>query len=83
MRQLYLLLDDGEWLLLDALDDTDGDGGPHVSDGETTKWSVLEESLNNKWLCWNHLDNSTGIPFTCYVYSQYDFVINLMLLQHR
>ena len=83
MRQIYLFLDNSEWFLFNTLDDTNSNSGPHVSDGETTKWSVLEESLNNKWLGGDHLDDTASIAFACYVYSQYDFVINLMLLQHR
>ena len=66
MRQLYLLLDDGEWLLLDALDDTDGDGGPHVSDSETTKWPVLEEGLDNEWLGGDHLDDTASIALATF-----------------
>jgi len=43
----------------DGLDDTDSDGLSHVTDGETTKWWVLSESLNTHWLGWNHLDDSS------------------------
>jgi len=39
------------------LDDTDGDGLAHVTDGETTERWVLSESLNTHWLGWNHLDD--------------------------
>jgi len=31
----------------------------HVTDGETTKWWVLSESLNTHWLGWNHLDDGS------------------------
>ena len=40
------------------LDDTDGDGLFHVSDGESSKWSVGGESLDNHWLCWGDLNHS-------------------------
>lgn len=43
----------------DGLDDTDSDGLSHVTDGETTKWWILSESLNTHWLGWNHLDDSS------------------------
>jgi len=36
--------------LLDGLDNTDGNGLSHVTDGETTEWWVLGESLNAHWL---------------------------------
>jgi len=41
----------------DALDDTDGNGLPHVTDGETTKRRIIGESLNAHRLGWNHLDD--------------------------
>lgn len=41
----------------DGLDNTDSDGLSHVSDGESTKWWVVSESLNTHWLGWNHLDD--------------------------
>jgi len=42
-----------------ALDDTDSDGLTHVTDGETTKWWVVSESLNTHWLGWNHLNDGS------------------------
>lgn len=45
--------------LLDGLDDTDGDGLTHVTDGETTKWWVGGEGLDTHWLGWNHLDDGS------------------------
>ena len=45
-------------LLGGLLDDTDGDGLFHVSDGESSKWSVGSESLDNHWLCWGDLNHS-------------------------
>jgi len=47
-------------LLLDLLDDTDGDGLFHVSDGESTKWWETGEWLDNHWFGWGHSDD-TGI----------------------
>lgn len=44
-------------LLGDLTDDTDSDGGSHITDGETTKWRVLEEGLNNHGLGWSEEDN--------------------------
>lgn len=43
--------------LLDGLDDTDGDGLTHVTDGETTQGRVVGESLNAHGLGGNHLDD--------------------------
>jgi hypothetical protein len=40
-----------------ALDDTDGDGLTHVTDGETTQGRVVGESLNAHGLGGNHLDD--------------------------
>jgi hypothetical protein len=49
--------------LLDGLDDTDGDGLTHVTDGETTEGRVVSESLNTHGLGRNHLDDGgvTGL----------------------
>lgn len=41
-----------------GLDDTDGDGLSHVSDGESTKRWVVSEGFNTHGLGWNHLDDS-------------------------
>jgi len=41
----------------DRLDDTDGNGLTHVTDGKTTKWWVVGKGLDAHWLGWNHLDN--------------------------
>lgn len=48
---------------LDGLDDTDGNGLAHVTDGETTERGVVGESLNAHGLGGNHLDDSgiTGL----------------------
>jgi hypothetical protein len=43
--------------LLDGLDDTDGDGLSHVTDGETTKRRVFGEGLDTHGLGRNHLDD--------------------------
>jgi len=43
----------------DGLDDTDGNGLTHITDGKTTKRWVLGKSLNAHWLRWNHLDNGS------------------------
>jgi hypothetical protein len=49
--------------LVDRLDDTDGDGLAHVTDGETTQGRVVGESLNAHGLGGNHLDDGgvTGL----------------------
>lgn len=44
--------------LVDGLDDTDSNGLPHVTDGETTKWWVFVVGLNTHWLAWNKLGNA-------------------------
>ena len=43
--------------LLNGLDDTDGDGLTHVTDGETTQGRVVGESLNTHGLGGNQLDD--------------------------
>lgn len=45
--------------LLDGLDDTDGDGLSHITDGETAKRGVVGEGLNAHGLGGNHLDDSS------------------------
>jgi len=42
----------------DLLDDTDGDGLTHVSDGETTERGIGGEGLDNHGLGWHELDHS-------------------------
>jgi hypothetical protein len=42
-----------------GLDDTDGDGLTHVTDGETTERGVVSESLNAHGLGRNHLDDGS------------------------
>jgi len=44
-------------LLLDLLDDADGDGLAHVTDGETAERRILSESLNAHGLGGDHLDD--------------------------
>lgn len=47
------------WVVEEKLtDDTDGNGLSHVTDGETTKWGVVSESLNAHGLGGNHLGDS-------------------------
>jgi hypothetical protein len=46
-----------------GLDDTDGDGLSHVTDGETSEGRVFSESLNAHRLGGNHLDNSSITGF--------------------
>ncbi len=43
----------------DGLDNTDGNGLTHVTDGETTKRRVVSESLNAHGLGGNHLDDGS------------------------
>ena len=43
--------------LLNRLDDTDGDGLPHVTDSETTEGRVLSVRLNAHGLAGNELDD--------------------------
>lgn len=40
-------------------DDTDGYRLPHVTNGETTQWGEVRESLNTHGLRWNKSDNSS------------------------
>ena len=58
-------LGDGSLLFLldDFLDDTDGNGLLHVSDGESSEWWVLVEGFNAHWLLWDHSDEGgfTGL----------------------
>jgi len=56
---LLLLSANGSSLFLldNALDDTNSDSLFHVSDGESTKWWVLGESLNGHSLGWDQLNN--------------------------
>ena len=44
--------------LLDGLDDTDGDGLPHVTDSETSEWWVGVVLLNAHGLGWHELGNA-------------------------
>ena len=44
--------------LLDGLDDTDGNGLPHISDGKTAKRRVLVVGLNTHGLAGDELDNA-------------------------
>merc|ERR1712024_9585 len=50
-------LSTGTIALLDGLDDADGNGLSHISDGESSKRSVGAERLDAHWLGWDHLDN--------------------------
>merc|ERR1719215_1789664 len=43
---------------IDGLDDTDGDGLSHVSDGESSKWWVLREGLDAHRLGGGHEDEA-------------------------
>ncbi len=53
--------DDSSLILLgDFLDNTDGNGLFHVSDGESSEWWVLIEGFNAHWLLWDH-SNEGGI----------------------
>lgn len=45
-------------VLLDRLDDTDGDGLAHVTDGKTAQGRVVSEGLHAHGLRGNHLDDS-------------------------
>jgi hypothetical protein len=44
--------------LVDALDDTDGDGLTHITDGETAQRRIVSESLNAHWLARSQFDDS-------------------------
>jgi hypothetical protein len=43
--------------LLNRFDNTDSDGLPHVTDGETTKWGVLVVRFNTAKTSYEHLQN--------------------------
>jgi hypothetical protein len=50
----------GSWGSLgDTLDDTDGNGLSHITNGKTTEWWVVREGLNAHWLGWNESDDSS------------------------
>ncbi|KAF1761688.1 hypothetical protein GCK72_009944 [Caenorhabditis remanei] len=51
-------LSSGSIRLLDRLDNSDSDSLSHVTNGETSEWSVVGEGLNAKWLGWDELDDS-------------------------
>ena len=55
MVKTYLATGGGS--LLDGLDDTNGDGLAHVTDGETAQRRVVGEGLNAHGLRGNHLDD--------------------------
>lgn len=44
--------------LNNRLDDTDGDGLSHVTDGKTSERRVVSKGLDTHWLGWHHLDDS-------------------------
>jgi len=48
----------GNLLGCDRFDDTDGDGLPHVTDGETSKRGKVDEGLNAHGLRGNKVDDS-------------------------
>ena len=50
MLEGLFLSSGGGGLLSDGLDDTNGDGLFHVSDGESSEWWVFGEDFNAKWL---------------------------------
>jgi len=49
--------------LLDGFDDTDSNGLPHITDGETTERGILVVGLYTHGLTWNELGNAgiTGL----------------------
>lgn len=47
----------GTVTFLDGLDDSDGNSLSHISDGESSKWSVLGKWFDAHWLGWQHLDD--------------------------
>jgi len=49
----------GDFLLLDGLDDTDGDGLSHVTNGETAERGEVGESLNAHGLGWVQLNDAS------------------------
>lgn len=42
------------FLLDDFLDNSDSNGLFHVSDSESTEWSILVELFNDHWFLWDH-----------------------------
>jgi len=44
--------------LLHGLDDTNGNGLPHVTDSETTEWWVLRVRLHTHWLARDQFDDA-------------------------
>jgi len=64
-------LSTGAITFVNRLDDTDGNGLPHISDGESSKWSVGGERLDAHWLGWFEFDNSgiTGFDLRWVVFN--------------
>jgi len=48
----------GAIAFLDGFDNTDGDSLSHISDSESSQWSVGGEWFDAHWFGWDHLDNS-------------------------
>jgi len=63
----------GSIAFLDGFDDTDGNGLPHISDGESSKRGVLGKWFDAHWLGWDHLDNS-GITRLDFSWGIFDFL---------
>jgi len=58
-----------------GLDDTDGNGLTHVTDGETTERWVLGESLNTHGLGWHHLEMAASPDLMNLGWSSMDFPV--------
>jgi len=54
----------------DFLDDTDGNGLSHISNGESSQWSVLTEGFDAHWFGWFQFDDGgiTGFDFAWVVF---------------
>merc|ERR1711975_129565 len=48
----------GTIAFLDGFDNTDGNGLSHISDSESSQWSVGREWFDAHWFGWDHFDNS-------------------------
>jgi hypothetical protein len=58
-------LSTGTITFINRFDDTDGNGLSHISNSESSKWSVLGESFDAHWLGWFKFNNGgiTGLDF--------------------
>ena len=69
-----------EVFLLNSLDDTDGDGLLHVSNGESSERWVLSKDFNGHWLGWDKLDHGSITRFDELGFLFNDFACSSVIL---